>query len=111
MLTEYKVIIAKISALFIAALQVLIINNFGGAQNISPYLIIAFFLFDQVFAFMIFKDDCLTPKYDEMVKKEKPQRIYRVSKLLRGYFRVASIAESVLAPLFLFLCVIDLLKA
>lgn len=101
MLTEYKILISKIVAVFITAFQVSIIVGVSGSEVISLYLILALFFICQLSAFLIFKDDCMTKRYRERLKREKSQEAYIKSRRISLYLRIASIIEAICGPIFL----------
>ncbi|MCQ4021801.1 hypothetical protein [Ruminococcus sp. zg-924] len=109
MLTEYKIIIAKVVSILLSAIQLAIIQAVAGSAVLSPLLIISIFLTGQLSSFLIFKDDCMTERHKEKIEKEKSQGVCRKAKGIRIYLSVVSIIEGIFAPLCLFLWLVECL--
>ena len=110
MITEYKIIIAKVVSVLLTAVQLAIIVGTAGSGVISLFLILALFFIGQLSAFMIFKDDCMTERHREKIKKENSPKVNRRCKMIRLYLRITSIIEAICGPFFLILWGIDWLK-
>lgn len=103
MIIEYKIIIAKVAVAFLTAAQFAIIVGTVGSEMISPFLILALFFIGQLSAFLIFKDDCMTERHREKIKRENSPKVCRRCKMIRLYLRIASIIEAVCGPFLLIL--------